>query len=369
MKILLAPDKFKGSINSFDVCASLAKGLKENDSSFHTLSFPMADGGDGFARVLAYYLGATERKCATTDPLGRPIQASYFLSENGVALIELAAASGLALLKTEEYDIMAASTLGTGTLIRDAIGQGVRKIVLGVGGSATNDGGMGILHALGVRFIGDDGKELLPCGGSLEKIRKIEPRGLPSTVKFQLAVDVENPLTGTRGAAHVYGPQKGADQSQVEALDKGLSNFASVLKRVTGYDVLAKPGMGAAGGVPAGLTVLLDAVISNGAELVIAASGFMDALPGADLVITGEGKIDDQSADGKLTGRIAAIAKLHGVHCIAVCGKNDWEKNSAFDEVIVMTDYASPEDAMTHPGQVLEKIGKAIPAIFSKWKG
>jgi glycerate kinase len=321
MRIIVAPDKFKGSLSSPEVCRCIAAGIRSvlPSASLHLL--PLADGGDGFAAVLQQYLHTTTVTCVTQDPLGRPLTASYQLDENNrTAIIEMAAASGLVLLSPQEYNPLLASSYGTGVLIKDAMSRGAVTIRLGLGGSATNDAGMGILAALGFRFCDAAGKELPPSGASLQQVEKITAPVLPQHVRFELACDVQNPLLGPDGAAYTYAPQKGADAAMVQQLDRGLEHFAGVVEQHTGTSHLAVPGAGAAGGTAFGLLSFLRAVLRDGASLVLEASGLQQELPGARLVFTGEGKIDRQTLQGKLVQRVAAAAQTHRVPVIALCG-------------------------------------------------
>ena len=321
MKIIVAPDKFKGSLNSFEVCNAITTGIKRSGKSIEVLEFPMADGGDGFAIVMKHYLGTNTVYCDAVDPLGRSLAASYQWHEKEkVAIIEMAVASGLVLLKQEELDPMLTSTSGTGLIIKNAIERGAGKIILGLGGSATNDAGTGILSALGFQFVDANDKFLQASGGNLLNIRKIIRPSFTPRVKFEIASDVQNILYGPKGAAYVYAPQKGAGKEQVLMLDKGLQNFAAIIKRETGKDISAIPGTGAAGGIAAGLLPFFNVEMKKGIELIIDVSKIREALENADLVITGEGRIDEQSGEGKVVGYMAKLAGEYNISCIAICG-------------------------------------------------
>ena len=322
MKIIIAPDKFKGSLTSEEVCNAIEEGIrKKRDDSPEVLSFPMADGGDGFNIVLQHYFRTEAIDVETVDPLGRAMKASYqWNASTRVAIIEMATASGLVLLKSEERNPLRTSTYGTGLLIKDALQRGATRVILGLGGSATNDAGIGILAALGFSFINEAGKALEPAGGSLSQIASIvSPVNLPE-ISFEIAADVENPLFGTKGAAYVYGPQKGADRSMVELLDNGLRDFAALIKMKMSVDIASFPGAGAAGGIAAGLSAFFKLDMKKGVELVLNANKLEEELPNADLLITGEGRIDDQSGSGKVVGTIASLAKKYKIPCIAFCG-------------------------------------------------
>lgn len=326
INVVVAVDKFKGSLTSFEACKAIEEGISRADSDVEVLSFPMADGGDGFATVMQYYLQTSPVSCDTVDPLGRKITASYQWQEaTATAIIETAAASGLVLLDKHEYDPLKASTYGTGLLLLDAVRRGARKIILGLGGSATNDGGTGILQAFGFGFFDAGGNKLEASGEALIHINQIESPAdfqLPEIAGLMLdiACDVRNPLYGNNGAAHVYAPQKGADPRAVELLDTGLKNFAAVLLRQTGKDVAVIPGSGAAGGIAAGLLAFFNVRMEQGIDLIVAHSRIEDRLPTTDLLITGEGKIDSQSGEGKVVGRMAQLAGGHGIPVIGICG-------------------------------------------------
>jgi len=316
MKVVIAPDKFKGSLTSFEACSAIATGIKSIDPAARTLELPMADGGDGFAAVMKYYLHTTTIPCPTEDPLGRPLGATTFELKDGTAIIELASASGLVLLEEKERDPLKTSTYGTGRMIQAAIHAGAKEIMLGLGGSATNDAGTGILAALGFQFKDATGRPIRAAGGNLLHIHSIlPPKPLPD-VKFTIACDVQNVLYGEDGAAHVYAPQKGATPEAVAWLDKGLRQFAGLLKK----DVAGIPGAGAAGGIAAGLMGFFDVRIEKGIRLVMDSSGIMHRLQHADVVITGEGKIDRQTEYGKVVSEIALAAAQHHIPVIAFCG-------------------------------------------------
>lgn len=310
MNIIIAPDKFKGSLTSFEVCTAIEKGLQLADEDLQLSSFPMADGGDGFAAVMKYYTGTVTRQIRSVDPLGRRIATVYeWSAKDRTAFIELAACSGVALLKSEERNPMITSSYGTGIQIQEAIQKGAKQIILGIGGSATNDGGMGILSAMGFLFLDGEGNSLEPSGQSLGLIQKImSPVVLPA-VNFEIACDVNNPLYGPEGAAIVFSEQKGATVQQAQLLDDGLKHFAAVIQRETGKDVSGFPGTGAAGGIAAGLMAYLPVKIIEGTKLVLKASNIENRLHDADIIITGEGKIDRQSFRGKTICAVIGLAK------------------------------------------------------------
>ncbi|MEY3433372.1 MAG: hypothetical protein RL131_1308, partial [Bacteroidota bacterium] len=296
MNVLIAPDKFKGSIDSISLCDLLRKEIVALYPDAHVHTFPLADGGDGFASIIQYYFHTVEVETQTVNALGTPIRARYqFASESKTAYIEMASASGLAMLKNEARDIMRSSTYGTGLMIRDAIARGAAKIILGIGGSATNDGGIGMADALGFMFLDRNGDPLDPCGESLGLIEDIV---MPETdiledIEFQVACDVKNPLFGPDGAAYVYGPQKGASSEEVQILDDGLKHLDQMFMKYFGRSVAEELGSGAAGGLGAGCAVFLGARLLPGVEQLIDSLGLEDKIKQANVIITGEGCLDE----------------------------------------------------------------------------
>lgn len=361
MKIIIAPDKFKGSLTSFEVCNAISTGIKKCRQSIEIFEFPMADGGDGFAAIMKHYLMTDTIYCDTVDPLGRKITASYqWNKKEGIAIIEMAVASGLVLLAEAERNPLLTSTLGTGILIKDAIKKGAKKIILGLGGSATNDAGMGILAALGFQFMDEKNKMLQASGENLFRIKKINVPSIIPAIKFEIASDVQNVLYGQQGAAYIYAVQKGADEEQVKYLDEGLKNFATLIKEETGNDISAIPGTGAAGGIAAGLLPFFDVEMKKGIQMIIDASKIKEQITGTDLLITGEGRIDNQSSEGKVVGCLAALAGQYGIPAIALCGELQLDeagvKNLALQKAIAIKDSSvSKEEAMKNAGKLLEK--------------
>ncbi len=328
--MVVAVDKFKGSLTSFEACRAIEEGLRRADPGAEPFCFPMADGGDGFATVMQHYLQTSSVLCETVDPLGRKISAGYqWQQATGTAIIETAAASGLVLLNPQERDPLKTSTYGTGLLLRDAIHRGARKIILGLGGSATNDGGTGILQALGFRLQDVSGRPLDASGEALLHIDRIvypDNQAELTVLSLDIACDVRNPLYGKNGAAHIYAPQKGADAQAVELLDRGLRNLAAVLHRQTANDVATIPGSGAAGGIAAGLLAFFNARMQQGIDLIVDHSRIEDRLPQAGLLITGEGKIDNQSGEGKVVGKMAQLAARYNISAVGVCGMAELDR-------------------------------------------
>ena len=288
------------------------------------VSVPLADGGEGFAKALTLNSSGEFISRLVQDPLGRSITATYGLSADGrTAFIEMAAASGLAFLHDTERDPTVTSSYGTGQLIANAMDRGVSEVVLGIGGSATNDGGAGMAAALGFRFLDEHENEIFPSGGTLAKIQSIDASSahpkLPAT-KITVACDVTNPLYGENGAAFIYGPQKGASRQQVELLDNGLRHLAQIATKTFGRDISQTPGAGAAGGVGAGALWFLNASLESGAAIVFEQTQLENQIRNADLVITGEGKMDRQTLSGKLVMGVADMSAQHNVPVAAVCG-------------------------------------------------
>ncbi|MFV2172919.1 glycerate kinase [Actinomadura sp. LOL_016] len=324
MRIVVAPDSFKGGLGAAAVCAAVETGVRRAAPGATVTPVPMADGGEGTVDCFLRARGGEEITRTVTGPLGRPVEARYAISRDGrAAVVELAAASGLPLLAAGERDPMRADTTGTGELIADAVARGARDVLVCVGGSATTDGGTGLLRVLGVRFTGADGAQLPPGGAALAGIAAIDDAGVPAAVRetrFRVACDVTNPFVGPSGAAAVFGPQKGADPAQVRELDAALTRFADVLRARYGVAVHDLPGAGAAGGTCGGLVAVLGAEPARGAELVADLVGLPAALESADLVITGEGRLDGQSAGGKVVSVVAELAARRGVPVAALAG-------------------------------------------------
>ena len=326
MKIVIAPDSFKENLTSLEVASELETGLKRVWPDAVYVKVPMADGGEGTVQSLVDATGGTIVKTEVTAPLGDRVQASYGLLGGGrTAVIEMAEASGLPLVPKDKRNPLFATTYGTGELIADAIARGVEEIILGIGGSATNDAGAGLAQALGVRFLNFGGAPVNTriAGGDLGRVEALDLSQINpglARVRISVACDVTNPLCGEKGASRVYGPQKGATPEMVEQLDKNLAHFAHIVKRSTGIDVADRPGAGAGGGIAAGLMAFTNATLKRGVELVVAATKLEEHMQGADLAITGEGRVDFQTAFGKTPSGVAAAARKHGVPVVAIGG-------------------------------------------------
>ncbi|MEO0507751.1 MAG: glycerate kinase [Bacteroidota bacterium] len=327
MKFVLAPDKYKGSLSGEAFCEAVAGGLKRVFPEAEILKKPLADGGDGTLAVMQHYLAAETITTHVHDPLFREITSDYLFSkEKGIAFIEMSEASGYKLLLESERNCMQTTTLGTGDFILDALERGATEIILGIGGSATNDAGIGMAHALGFRFLDETGEALSSIGENLSKIKTIDRKQVHPKLKeltVKVACDVKNPLYGEQGAAHIYGPQKGATPEEVLLLDKGLRHFAQIVQEEFKLELQQIPGAGAAGGLGAGAIVFLNATLTSGIDLVMELADFENALQDANWVITGEGQFDEQTLSGKTIAGVLKVAKQRNISVAALCGSVD----------------------------------------------
>lgn len=326
-KIIIIPDSFKGTLSSVEVCNIMADSVKKCLSEAVVCLVPVADGGEGTVEAFLRATGGKRIETRVQGPKGEEIASFYGMLPDGTAVIEMAAAAGLPLMG-EQLNVMGATTYGVGQLISQALDQEPRRIILGLGGSATNDGGCGAAAALGVSFFDNDGKEFIPVGENLCRITKIDISGLDKRLEkipIVTMCDIVNPLYGPSGAACIFGPQKGASKEQVALLDEGLKNLASVIKHDLQLDVADIPGAGAAGGMGAGMTAFLGSTLQRGIEVVLETVKFQEMLHDASLIFTGEGKFDDQSLMGKVVSGVANRAKKAGVPVICVAGAADAE--------------------------------------------
>ena len=368
MRVVIAFDKFKGSVTSSQLNEAARQALA-GCMGVEVVCVPVADGGDGTTDALAQ---VSQGHWVTVPAIGplvqmEPVTARYFMCDDATALVEVAAASGLALLQPRDFDVMHATTLGTGMLMRDAIERGSRHIVLGLGGSATCDAGMGILCAFGAEFKDDQGRYLYPCGESLGRISHIETSGIPQEIcdcHFTILIDVDTYLCGECGTARLFASQKGASAAQVEQLDRGLANVAAIV----GAGIAHLKGCGAAGGIPALMMHLFDAELMQGAPYVFERNGMVPALAGADLVITGEGRLDQQTLMGKGPGFVISMARQRSIPVAAVCGSvdADFDANSAgLDDCIAVSDGLPLEEAMD-AGSTLQRVSHAVRQLIEK---
>jgi len=324
MRIIVAPDSYKGSVSALGVAEAMARGIWTVFPEAEILKVPIADGGEGTVDALVAATGGRLMHAEVRGPLGEPVRAHWGVSGDGTtAFLEMASASGLPLVPKDRRDPRATSTFGTGELMRAALDAGLRKLVVGIGGSATNDGGMGMARALGARFLDASGQDLPEGGAALARLAAIDLSGLDlrlAEASILVACDVDNPLCGPRGASAVYGPQKGATPEMVTELDAALGVFAEVAAKATGRDAAGLAGAGAAGGLGAGLLFFTPASLRPGVSIVLETTGFESLVQGADLVFTGEGRTDFQTAMGKAPVGVAAVARRHGVPVICLSG-------------------------------------------------
>ena len=324
MNILIAPDSFKDSLSAMEVCNNIEKGIIRVFPQAKIKKIPLADGGEGTVDALVQATNGKKIQATVHDPLFRKITATYgILGDEKTAVIEMAAASGIELLNEMERNPWITSTLGTGELMKDALDKGCRKFIVGIGGSATNDGGTGMAVALGARFIDTSGNEMAGTGENLGKINKIDLNNLDSRINecsISVACDVTNPLYGQQGAACVYSPQKGADTKMVKKLDQNLQHFGQLIEKQLRKKVSLMPGAGAAGGLGAGLHAFLNATLEPGFKIIKNTLNLDDIMPWADVIITGEGKIDNQTRFGKTPHGVAMVAKQKKIPVIALAG-------------------------------------------------
>lgn len=377
MKIIIAPDSFKGSLSALEVARAIQKGIKNADTTIETVVVPMADGGEGTVQSLVDATDGRIIELNVHDPLFRKIKSFYGIMGDGkTAVIEMAAASGLPLLKPEERNPLKTTSYGTGELIKDAADRGCNEVILGLGGSATNDGGIGMAKALGIRFLDAHRNEVGSCGGDLVNIETVDVSGIDDRlahVKFVAACDVDNPLCGKNGAANVYGRQKGATEDDVTFLDNGLAHFADIIEGKQGIDLKDHPGAGAAGGLGFGVMVFLHGRLESGIAIVSRMAKLADKMVGADLVITGEGQIDFQTAHGKTPFGVAQLAKAKHIPVVAVAGSlgDNYQMlyQKGFDAIFSIIDKPMAiEDAFENTSELLQNISESIIRLWTSVK-
>ncbi|QXE18065.1 glycerate kinase [Clostridium sp. 001] len=322
--ILLAPDSFKESMTAKEACEAMEKGIKKVNKNIKCIQVPMADGGEGTMQSLVDAAGGDIYKLKVIGPLGDEVEAEYgILGDGETGIIEMASASGIGLVPKEKRNPLITTTYGTGQLIRECLNHNIKKLLVGIGGSSTNDGGVGAIQALGGKFMNRDGKEIGFGGGELGKIEKIDLTNFDvrlKNVKLEVACDVTNPLCGKEGASNVFGPQKGATSEMIKVLDDNLRHYAKIIKEQINVDVSNIPGAGAAGGLGAGLMVFLKGELKNGIDIVIEYSKLEEKIKQADIVFTGEGSIDFQTQYGKTPIGVAMIAKKYNKPVVALAG-------------------------------------------------
>lgn len=389
MKIVIASDSFKGSLASIEVAQSIEMGILDVFPSCDVVKVAVADGGEGTMDALCQSLGGKVVRIPVEDPIGRTINASYVILEDGnTAVLEMSSASGLTLLTPAERNPMLTSTYGTGQLIDDAIGRGCRRFLVGIGGSATNDAGMGMLTALGYRFLDAEGNELSGAGASLSKVCGIDCSGVSQAVRdseFIVACDVDSPLYGPDGAAYVFAPQKGADPDMVKALDDGLRHYADVVASYTGKipmhggpsctgetsimkDAASMSGAGAAGGLGYAFVAFFGARLQRGVDMVLDAVGFDSIIEGADLVITGEGRIDAQTLTGKTPYGVLQRASRQNIPVIALAGSVALDDSSGFTAIRQITPPDMQLSEAMLPAVASANLRRTISALLQQFR-
>ncbi|MGY1764157.1 glycerate kinase [Geodermatophilus sp. SYSU D00779] len=368
-RVLVAPDKFKGSLTAPEVAAAVARGLTAGRPDVEVSCLPVADGGDGtLAAALA--AGYEEVPVTATGPTGEPVQTAY-ARLGDIAVVEMADVSGLGRLPGGRFAPRTATSRGTGEVVAAALAAGARRVVLGIGGSATTDGGAGLLQALGAQLLDADGAPVGPGGAGLERLARVDVSGVAAALRgaeVVVACDVDNPLTGPSGAAAVYGPQKGADRDDVIHLDGCLARLADAVAEATGRDLRDEPGAGAAGGVGFAALAVLGAQLRPGIDLLLDLLGFDRLVAGAELVVVGEGSLDEQSLRGKAPVGVARRARAAGVPAVvAVCGRRDLEdaalRGAGIDAAAALTDLEpDPARCMAEAGPLLERLAQRIAA-------
>ncbi|MBN2898475.1 MAG: glycerate kinase [Clostridia bacterium] len=369
MKVVIAPDSFKGSLSAKKVADAIESGLLRVNPCIETIKIPMADGGEGIVESLIEGSGGRVLSVGVHDPLMRPIEAVYGIMGDGVtAVIEMAKASGLPLLSAKERNPMLTTTYGTGELILDALNQGCTRMIIGLGGSATNDGGQGMLCALGVQFLNEEGQPIALGGGALGTLARIDVSCLDkriATCDIVVACDVSNPLIGVTGATHVFSRQKGADDEMILALERNMTLYGERIYQTLGISVNELPGAGAAGGMGAAVTAFLGGALKRGIDIVIEASGLESAIRSADLVITGEGSMDHQTLYGKVPSGVAKLAQQYGKPVIGIAGGlGDGAEQlygHGFKALFSIVDRPmSLEEAMAHAEELLSRAAERM---------
>jgi glycerate kinase len=375
VRVVIAPDKFKGTLDAPEVARALAEGWRRADRGARIEEVPVADGGDGTLEALVAGLGGEVQRAEVTGPLGEPVEAVYGLVPTDAGLmgvVEMARASGLALIPESRRDPLRATTRGTGELIIAACEHAPVRVMVCIGGSATNDAGAGMAQGLGIRLLDEDREDLPPGGAALERLAAIDTTALHTAVRdveFVVASDVDNPLTGPHGASAVYGPQKGATPEDVAFLDRALGHFAAVVHRDLGIDVRDLPGAGAAGGLGAGLVAFLGAKLRPGFDLVAEAVGLPGKIEAADVVVTGEGRYDSQSQRGKAPAGVLRMAREALKRSALVAGQIEEGSGPDADVVYSLSERAGVQVAMASPGELLEEAGEELARRFAEEEG
>ncbi len=371
MRVIVAPQEYKGTLTCEEAAAAIAEGVRRAVPDAEIETVPLPDGGPGTVRAIASVSGGERRTCRVQGPLGRPVEAEWASLPGGTAVVEMAAASGLGLLADDERDARITTTHGVGELVREALASGARRLIIGLGGSATNDGGAGLATALGVRLLDASGDEIPPGGVALAKLARIDASGLDPRIAGANVIgasDVTNPLCGPEGASCVYGPQKGASPEAVRELDAALENYARVIERDLGVAVRDVTGAGAAGGLGAGIIAFLGAEIRPGVDVVAEVVGLRERLDGAGLVITGEGRLDGQTRYGKTVAGVARLASEVGVPVIVVPGAlgPGWEW--ALSVTVAVEPVATVQaSALPAPSEAAERLSETAARAVRGW--
>ena len=371
MRVVVAPQEYKGTLTAEEAAAAIAEGVRATLPDADVEMVPMADGGSGTVRAIASAVGGETRSCRVQGPLGRPVDASWAFLPDETAIIEMAAAAGLSLLAEDERDARLTTTHGVGELIGEALGAGARRLIIGLGGSATNDGGAGMAAALGARLLDASSGEIPPGGVALARLDRVDVSGLDPRLAGANVIgasDVTNPLCGPEGASYIYGPQKGASPAAVRELDAALANYARVIERDLGVAVRDVPGGGAAGGLGAGILAFLGAEIRPGVDVVAEVVRLRERLDGVDLVITGEGCLDGQTLYGKTVAGVARLASAAGVPVIVVPGAlgPGWEwaqRVAAAVEPVV----GGQAIALPAPSAAAEVLSETVARVIRDW--
>ena len=371
--IVLAPDSFKESMTAKEVCVAMERGIKKVNSNIQCIHVPMADGGEGTMQSLVDATGGEVYSLEVVGPLGNKVKAEYGILGNGeIGVLEMASASGIHLVSLEERNPLITTTYGTGELIKACLDRGVKKLLIGIGGSATNDGGVGVIQALGGRLLDKEGNELGFGGGELEKLDRIDLTNFDRRLKdivIEVACDVSNPLCGENGASYIFGPQKGASVEMIKILDNNLKHYAKVIKEQFGKDVLEIAGAGAAGGLGAGLMVFLNGNLKKGIEIVIEYSGLEKKVKNCDMVWTGEGSIDFQTQYGKTPLGVATVAKKYNKPVVALAGRVGDDIDILYEKGIdsifgIMRGVTTIDEALKNGKENIERTSENIARLM-----
>lgn len=371
--IVLAPDSFKESMTAKEVCVAMERGIKKVNSNIQCIHVPMADGGEGTMQSLVDATGGEVYSLEVVGPLGNKVKAEYGILGNGeIGVLEMASASGIHLVSLEERNPLITTTYGTGELIKACLDRGVKKLLIGIGGSATNDGGVGVIQALGGRLLDKEGNELGFGGGELEKLDRIDLTNFDRRLKdvvIEVACDVSNPLCGENGASYIFGPQKGANVEMIKILDNNLKHYAKVIKEQFDKDVLEIAGAGAAGGLGAGLMVFLNGNLKKGIEIVIEYSGLEKKVKNCDMVWTGEGSIDFQTQYGKTPLGVATVAKKYNKPVVALSGRVGDDIDILYEKGIdsifgIMRGVTTIDEALKNGKENIERTSENIARLM-----